>query len=423
MTGAAIDFETLRASAKQAAASGDRGGAARAWQALLEARPGDPEAANALGNIAMGGGDAANARRWFEQAVAGDPQQPALLFNLAAACKNSGDLPAALAALDRALALDPYFVQAVFQKAVVLQDGGSDRYAARIFDEFLRMVPGDVAQDPRFAPAIERARAAVEADQGSLGDDIDALGQAPSARVAAGLDALTGRKPVYRSEPTFLTVPQLPAIPFFPRETTPWLADLEAQWTVIRDEAAALLAADRRAEFAPYVANPAGTPLNQWRELDHSNAWGALFVWKHGAKGSAFGTLLPRTTEILGTMPLLRIPGRGPNAFLSRLEAKTRIPAHTGVTNARVTVHLPLIVPEGCGFRVGGDTREWMPGTAWVFDDTIEHEAWNDSDEERVILIFDIWNPLLEADERVHLTRALAVWDRHYGGAEANAEF
>ena len=60
-------------------------------------------------------------------------------------------------------------------------------------------------------------------------------------------------------------------------------------------------------------------------------------------------------------------------------------------------MHLPLIVPPGCGFRVGSETREWVPGKAWVFDDTIEHEAWNLSDVPRGVLIFDIWNPFLTA--------------------------
>ena len=65
------------------------------------------------------------------------------------------------------------------------------------------------------------------------------------------------------------------------------------------------------------------------------------------------------------------------------------------MTNTRLTVHLPLVVPSDCGFRVGATTREWIPDRAWVFDDTIEHEAWNLSDTPRAILIFDIWNPLL----------------------------
>jgi aspartyl/asparaginyl beta-hydroxylase (cupin superfamily) len=97
---------------------------------------------------------------------------------------------------------------------------------------------------------------------------------------------------------------------------------------------------------------------------------------------------------------LLDLPGKGPTVMFSLLEPRTRIPPHTGSNNVRTTVHLPLIVPDGCGFRVGAETRAWQVGEAWAFDDTIEHEAWNDSGEMRAILILDVWNPLLTEAER-----------------------
>jgi aspartyl/asparaginyl beta-hydroxylase (cupin superfamily) len=94
------------------------------------------------------------------------------------------------------------------------------------------------------------------------------------------------------------------------------------------------------------------------------------------------------------------LPNFSPTAMFSCLEARTTIPPHCGETNTRLIVHLPLIVPAGCWFRVGNETREWHYGKAFVFDDTIEHEARNDSDELRVVLIFDVWNPFLSPAER-----------------------
>ena len=94
--------------------------------------------------------------------------------------------------------------------------------------------------------------------------------------------------------------------------------------------------------------------------------------------------------------------------MFSLLKPRTRIPPHTGVTNVRLVTHLPLIIPESCRFRVGNDTREWVPGTAWVFDDTIEHEAVNDSDKLRVVLIFDVWHPHLTPPERTMITALMA---------------
>jgi aspartyl/asparaginyl beta-hydroxylase (cupin superfamily) len=91
------------------------------------------------------------------------------------------------------------------------------------------------------------------------------------------------------------------------------------------------------------------------------------------------------------------------------LKAGARIPPHTGVTNTRAIVHLPLVVPSGCRFRVGGETREWKEGQAFVFDDTIEHEAVNDSERDRIILIFDVWNPHLTPREQDLIVRFFAL--------------
>ena len=122
--------------------------------------------------------------------------------------------------------------------------------------------------------------------------------------------------------------------------------------------------------------------------------------------------LCPATTAALEAIPQSRVPGKAPNAFFSILQPGARIPPHTGVTNTRTIIHLPLVVPEGCTFRVGGETRHWREGEAFAFDDTIEHEARNDSDQLRVILIFDVWNPHLDEAERRNLERLFAIADR-----------
>ena len=119
----------------------------------------------------------------------------------------------------------------------------------------------------------------------------------------------------------------------------------------------------------------------------------------------------PETAALLDGLPLADHSGRAPTVFFSLLEPHTRIPPHTGVSNTRAIIHLPLMLPPGCGFRVGGETREWEIGRAWAFDDTIEHEAWNDSDQMRAILIFDVWNPHLTEEERALLRTFYASAD------------
>ena len=107
--------------------------------------------------------------------------------------------------------------------------------------------------------------------------------------------------------------------------------------------------------------------------------------------------------------------------MFSILDAHTRIPPHVGVNNARLIAHLPLIVPPGCGFRVGAETRQWEPGKAFVFDDTIEHEAWNTSDQPRAVLILDIWNPYLSPAERDMVSALTAGVGEFYGELPAYA--
>jgi aspartyl/asparaginyl beta-hydroxylase (cupin superfamily) len=256
------------------------------------------------------------------------------------------------------------------------------------------------------AAVLAEAHARVLADAERLGAMLDrAIPDAPP-RVAHARDHLLGRRAIFTHRPTGLHVPRLPADEFFDPELFPWFGELNAAAGAIRAEAEALLTNDGGA-FGPYVAYKPGTPVAQWEELNHSLRWGAAFLWRHGAAVEAMHARCPATVAALRATPTLEIPGRGPTAFFSLLAPRTRIPAHTGVTNARAIVHLPLVVPEGCGFRVGSETRTWREGEAFAFDDSIEHEAWNDGDQQRLVLIFDVWNPHLAANERAALS---AMW-------------
>jgi aspartate beta-hydroxylase len=384
-------------------------------EAAVLRTPNEPVARNRLALALIDQRRYSEARSHLEAACALDPGQPGLLINLAAATRGTGDVRAAIAVLDAALAVDPYLVQALFQRAAWLHEAGEMREAARHFRNFLKTAPAEILDDPRFASPIAQARAAIAADDASLDHAIAQHADAPSPRTRLAFDMLLGKAKRYVSEPTFLSIPHLPAVPFLDRDATPWIAALEAQTDAIAAEARLALNSTDAGQFEPYVANPAGTPLNQWQDLDHNPRWGAFFFWKHGRRFDKSCSGLSATATALQTLPLLELEGRAPNAFYSKLEPHTQIPPHTGVTNARLTVHLPLVVPPRCGFRVGNDVREWRVGEAWVFDDTIEHEAWNDSDEDRVILIFDIWHPMLDRSEREYITQALAAYDAHYG--------
>jgi aspartyl/asparaginyl beta-hydroxylase (cupin superfamily) len=195
---------------------------------------------------------------------------------------------------------------------------------------------------------------------------------------------------------------------------------LETLEAASEDIAAEALAALQGAsgQFSPYVNFPAGTPVDEWAALNGSMNWSVFPLWHDSTPLPANQAVCPKTSAVLAQLPMCDVPGFAPGAYFSVLKPRTRLPPHTGTTNTRCIVHLPLVIPDGCRFRVGSQVRSWEKGKAWVFDDTIEHSAWNDSEQIRIILIFDIWNPLLTSAER-DLVRAMTMGLGKYYGADA----
>ncbi len=394
-------------------------------QAQSEA-PRHPLVLNEIARRMLLAGNPAGARELLERAVAADAAQPAMWLNLAAALRGLNLPTEEMAALDRVLAIEPRHVRALLQKASLQALQGQARASAATYRTALQTIPPGVEVPAAMRPVVEEAKNAVAANNRALETFLDVRlaelrarhAGAPLGRAERCLATLLQKTPIYRQQPTFLYFPQLPAIEFYERADFPWLDAIEAATADIRAELVNVLA-DGPATLSPYVELPQGVPLDQWRELNHSRRWGVYFLWKEGVPFPEHIARCPRTVAALKAWPRCEIPGCAPTAVFSILDAKTRIPPHTGVNNARLIVHLPLIVPPGCGFRVGGERREWQPGRAFVFDDTIEHEAWNDSDAPRGVLIFDVWSPLLSEAERDMVAAIAAGVGEYYGGALA----
>lgn len=388
---------------------------------VAQQAPDHPAVLNELGVRMLGRGAVEQAQALFARATNAAPRQPAIWANLASSLKALGRRTEELDAIEKALQLEPRHLSALLQKGAYQEETGDPRNAARTYQAALDCIPAGAETPPNLSEALAHAKSTVDADRAALAATLERPlaeirerhGGGRELRVERCLDTLMGRRRIYHSQPTWMYFPQLPAIEFFDRSDFPWLPALEAATADIRTELLRVLVADRDG-LQPYIDFPDSLPVDQFRELNRSRRWSAYFLWNQSQAVAGHIARCPKTAAALEKVPRPAIKGRAPTAFFSILDAKTRIPAHTGVTNTRLTVHLPLVVPPGCGFRVGGTTREWVAGEAWAFDDTIEHEAWNDSDTPRAILIFDIWNPLLSAVERDMIQTMTEVYGEYY---------
>jgi hypothetical protein len=378
--------------------------------------PGRADTLEAEADRAAMSGDAAGARRLLEQATALEPGRSETWLKLAAMCRATSDLEGALAAVSGALKVDPLDFVPLLLKASLLDRMGREAAAGETYGHALAQLPEAVP--PHLAAMVEAARrrhdshvaagaARLAAAAASAEAALDAREKRRFARFQS--NALRRTRP-YHSEPTHFHYPGLREREFHEREDFPWVDALEAAADVIRADFERVMAAER-AELVPYIQYPDDVPLRQWAELNRNPAWTAIHLVQNGVTIKANARHCPATMALLAGLDQPDIARRGPNAMFSLLAPGAHIPPHTGVANTRLVCHLALIVPPGCWFRVGAETRDWEAGKAWLFDDTIEHEAMNPSEALRVVFITDTWHPDLSPAERDAVAAVLAASD------------
>ena len=418
------EIERTLAAARDARRAGRRDESARLFGAVLAGAGEHPNALNALGLHALTDGDRDRAAALFRRAIAADPCSPELWLNLARALREQADEAGERAALEGALAIDQRHFMALVRLAELFERTGDAAQASERWAGVLAVSTIIEERTPALEAMLDHARDKVArqradfaaAIDGGLATAREGIAAADRRRFDACIDRSLGRRQIYANHCAGLHFPFLPAEEFFDRRHFPWLAAIEARTDEIRAELGTLLAQPDNG-ILPYVAMAPGTPANKWSPLDGSLDWGALHLWKDGRRNEAACARAPRTAAAIEALPLIDLPGRTPTVFISLLQPGAHLPPHTGVSNVRTIAHLPLVVPPGCAFRVGGETREWRVGEAWAFDDTIEHEAWNRSDAIRAILIFDVWNPYISETERDLLRRFYTLADAS-GGTE-----
>eukprot|EP00941_MAST-03F_sp_MAST-3F-sp1_P002392 g2392.t1 len=202
-------------------------------------------------------------------------------------------------------------------------------------------------------------------------------------------------------------IPHLRNFPFWEGrllyETFPWVKDLEKAFPVIKKELLALKnsCTETPSGFQPYRSPTWSSQVKPDVKDDarigapahDAGEWNVFYLHLHNVDFSSNRQRCPETVRLIESF------GRSyGHAFFSAMAPKTHIVKHNGPTNKKLRVHLPLIVPGksgDCRLRAGAEdnTRAFEEGKAMIFDDSFEHEAWNDTDHCRINLIFDVWHP------------------------------
>lgn len=332
---------------------------------------------------------------------------------LARASARAGDRAAERAALQSILRANSRDVAALLAMGQSFADSGDERAAVAWFTTAInqaRVSPTPPALAPlldRSHAYCEQAKARFAAQFESTLSEIAGDGAAtPALRHA--VDLLQGRAEIHLQQPTMFYYPGLPQRAFYERSEFDWVAAVEARSEALRAEFMALLAADE--PFSPYIQRTESRPASSSPLLEDPS-WGAAYLLQNGT-ATALSAHCPATMTALDRAPIPRITARSPMALYSRLKPGTHIAPHHGLLNTRLICHLPLVVPDGCGLRVGHETREWCFGEMLIFDDSFEHEAWNRGSTDRTILLFEIWRPEIPAEERALLARLFESIDR-----------
>jgi hypothetical protein len=346
-----------------------------------------------------------------------DSEMPWLL--LAQAHNLTGDAAAEGLALQRQLEIEPRNLPALILSGEWNARTGDDRAANSFFQAALNQAAATPNVPTALHPMLHRARNFVGQVQVKfeqhLIEGIEQAGLSREGRVGTAIDLLLGRKQLYLQQPSSFYFPGLPQRQFYERDEFSWLEEIEQAVPEMQSELRAVLADGK--DFAPYVEATGDRPRAA-NPLLNDKSWGAYYFWRNGEIVPENAVRCPATMTALEKAPMPHIDQRSPIALWSLLKPATHIQPHHGLLNTRLICHIPLIVPDDCAIRVGNETRSWREGEALIFDDSFEHEAWNKSDDTRVILLFEIWRPEISLEERAALTAIFETINDYHGAPE-----
>ena len=354
------------------------------------------------GFAALKRGEARAARELLTRLVQAGGADAAVWFALATSYRQLDSLAEESHALDQALKVDPNYLPALIGKGDCFARQGDERAASVHYAAATRLANSLPSLSRQWRGELNRIEAARERMSSNFEAQLMSMlaergsGDVGTERVSRAVGLLLGKRQIFLQQPTNFYFPELPQIEFYDRRDFPWVKRVEMQTPRIRGEALAILGG---AGWAPYIERETRRPNTNANPLLQDPNWSAFYLIKDGSEVALNAQRCPATMAALRELPLCRT-GRTPSVLFSLLRPETRIRPHHGFMNARLICHLPLIIPEKCALRVGNETRAWHEGEVVLFDDSVEHEAWNLSRELRVVMIFDIWRPELSEKER-----------------------
>jgi aspartate beta-hydroxylase len=404
------------AEAQQLDAAGASGQAERIYRSVLVAQPGHPAASVRAAQFALGRKDFTAAEKLLREAHARHPEAEEAATLLSTLLAATGRGPDAIVVLETLLTLRPDAHVAwlllgparemVGDRPGALQASYQAIAKARRAGQWLDTETTPAHLRNAVGQAVDRVKKGrKELFFGSYENLREQHGSSELRRVDRALlgylKELDIRPSSDRQKPLFLYFPDLPDAPYQDPYLQPWAKRLRDAYPFVREEALRVIRED--SVLTEFIHLPKGRSMEEYLGGESPDPrWQAFFFYRHGKRYDANHARCPQTSELLESMELCRIEAQAPEICFSLLRPQTTIKPHFGVTNVRLVMHLPLVVPQGCALNViGVEERAWREGELLLFDDTYQHEAWNQSDRTRIILLMDCWNPHLTAVERL----------------------
>jgi aspartate beta-hydroxylase len=386
------------------------------YATILIERPGELAALSALADLAVQRGDFSRAAQFLDDATRHHPGDFQLKLSYAAVLSKTNQLAKGIEQLESVVASAPTFYAAWLFLGQLLDAKGNRAGALQAW--FKAVIGAQRAGqwiDERTTESqiIDQVIAAIEqvrvGRKELLYSSYQDLRLRYSSKELERVDrALSGylrewnaTPPDARQRPRFFYFPDLPNQPYHDPFLHSWAKQLQSSFEAIRNDAMRVFAEDQ--EFQPFLEKRADRPNPEHiKGAGAAPSWEAFFFYRHGERFDNNHDRCPATSAVLESIDLCRISEQAPEICFSVLRPGTEILPHYGVSNVRLVMHLPLIVPEKCALNlIDVGEHHWKEEQLVMFDDTYQHEAWNHSDSPRIVLLMDCWNPHLTPVERV----------------------